>query len=111
MVTVPVCVALALLNQGKGNIVLDLGNIYPANLKARGKMCGKWQQFCCFAFYRRRQVSNGRDIRKGNAGIDTGLEGSFSSFEETSLVVLTSDAREKWREGCRVSPWGDDSRS
>ena len=27
---------------------------------------------------RRRQVSNGRDIRKGNAGIGAGLEGSFS---------------------------------
>ena len=33
-------------------------------------------------------VSNGRDIQKGNAGIDAGLEDSFSSFEETSLVVL-----------------------
>ena len=36
----------------------------------------------------RRQVSNGRDIRKGNAGIGAGLEGSLFSFEETSLVVL-----------------------
>ena len=34
------------------------------------------------------EVSNGRDIRKGNAGIGAGLEGSFFSFEETSLVVL-----------------------
>ena len=32
-------------------------------------------------------MSNGRDIRKGNAGIDAGLEGSFSSFEETYLVL------------------------
>ena len=30
MVKVPVCVALALLNQGKGSIVLDLGSVYPA---------------------------------------------------------------------------------
>ena len=29
-VKVPVCVALALLNQGKSSIVLDLGNIYLA---------------------------------------------------------------------------------
>ena len=56
-------------------------------------------------------MSNGRGIKKGDARIGAGLEGSFFSFEETSLVVLTSDAREKWREGCRVSPWGDDSRS
>ena len=47
-VTVPVCVAHALLNQGKGSIVLDLGSIFPANLKAMGRMCGKWQQFCWF---------------------------------------------------------------
>ena len=33
-------------------------------------------------------VSNGRDIRKGKAGIGAGLEGSLFSFEETSLVVL-----------------------
>ena len=33
-------------------------------------------------------MSNGRDIRKGNAGIDAGLEGSLSSFEETSFVVV-----------------------
>ena len=33
-------------------------------------------------------MSNGRNIRKGNAGIDAGLEGSLSSFEETFLVVL-----------------------
>ena len=38
-------------------------------------------------------MSNIRNIRKRNAGIDAGLEGSFSSFEETSFV-LTSDARE-----------------
>ena len=36
---------------------------------------------------RRRQVPNGRDIRKGNAGINAGFEGSFSSSEETSLVL------------------------
>ena len=48
LVTVPVCVAFALLNQGKGSIVLGLSSIYPANLKAMGRMCGKWQQFCCF---------------------------------------------------------------
>ena len=36
----------------------------------------------------RREVSNGRDIRKRNAGIGAGLEGSFFSFEETSLLVL-----------------------
>ena len=35
-----------------------------------------------------RQVSNGRDIRKRNAGIGAGLENSFFSFEETSLVIL-----------------------
>ena len=34
------------------------------------------------------EQSNGRYIRKGNAGIGAGLEGSFFSFEETSLVVL-----------------------
>ena len=34
-------------------------------------------------------MSNGRYIWKGNAGIGAGLEGSFSSFEETSLVVLS----------------------
>ena len=33
-------------------------------------------------------LSNGRDIRKGNAGNDAGLDGSFSYFEEISLVVL-----------------------
>ena len=33
-------------------------------------------------------MSNGRDTRKGNAGIGAGLEGSLFSFEETSLVVL-----------------------
>ena len=33
-------------------------------------------------------MSKCRDMRKENAGIDAGLEGSFSSFEETSLVVL-----------------------
>ena len=48
LVTVPVCVAFALLNQGKGSIVLDLSSIYHANLKAMGRMCAKWQQFCCF---------------------------------------------------------------
>ena len=35
VVTVPVCVALALLNQGKGSIVLDLGSIYPAESDGR----------------------------------------------------------------------------
>ena len=34
------------------------------------------------------QVSNGRGIRKGKARIGAGLEGSFFSFEETSLVVF-----------------------
>ena len=34
-----------------------------------------------------RQVSKCRDIRKGNAGIDVGFGGSFSSFEKTSPVL------------------------
>ena len=33
-------------------------------------------------------MSNGRGIKKGDARIGAGLEGSFFSFEETSLVVL-----------------------
>ena len=32
-------------------------------------------------------MSNGRDMWKGDAGIGVGLEGSFSSFEETSVVL------------------------
>ena len=35
-----------------------------------------------------RCMSNGRDIRKGDARIGAGLESSFSSFVETSLLVL-----------------------
>ena len=37
---------------------------------------------------RRRQESNGRGIRKGNARIGAGLEGSFFPLGETSLFVL-----------------------
>ena len=33
-------------------------------------------------------MSNGRGIRKGDARIGAGLESSFSSFVETSLLVL-----------------------
>ena len=33
-------------------------------------------------------MSNDRGIEKGDAGIGAGLEGSFFSFEDTSLVVL-----------------------
>ena len=43
MVQVPVCVALALLNQGTSSIVLDLGT--SILLKAMGRTSGKWQQF------------------------------------------------------------------
>ena len=55
-------------------------------------------------------LSNGRDIRKGNAGIGADLEGSFFSFGETSLVVLNRRCEGEMEEGCRVSLWGDDSR-
>ena len=34
-------------------------------------------------------MSNGRDIKKGDARFGAGLEGSSSSSGETSLVVLT----------------------
>ena len=39
-------------------------------------------------------VSNGRDIRKGKAGIGAGLEGSLFSFEETCLVLNLRCERE-----------------
>ena len=48
LVTVPACEAFALLNQGEASMMLDLSSIYPVNLKAMGRMFGKWQQFCCF---------------------------------------------------------------
>ena len=52
MVKVPVCVALALLTQGKGNIiVLDLGNIYPAESDGKNvrqmATIGFWQSGIC----------------------------------------------------------------
>ena len=57
-------------------------------------------------------MSNGRGEKKGDARFGAGLEGSFSSFGETSLVVLTLGCQVgKWRGDCRVSLWGDDSRS
>ena len=37
---------------------------------------------------------NGRGIREGNARIGAGLEGSFFSFEETSLVLNLRCERE-----------------
>ena len=34
-------------------------------------------------------------MSKGDAGFDAGLEGSFSSFGQTSLCIKTSVVREK----------------
>ena len=41
-------------------------------------------------------VSNGRGIKKGDARFGAGLEDSFSSFGETSLVVLTHRSDVRW---------------
>ena len=87
MVTVPVCAAFALLNQGKGSIVLDLSSIYPANLKAMGIMCGKWQQFCCFGNMKQNRT---RCVVK--LGITTGNRGKTAGvFSNMGIIyaVLT----------------------
>ena len=51
-------------------------------------------------------MSNGRDIRKGNAGIGAGLEGSFFSFEETSLVVLNLRCEGEMEGRQQIEPMG-----
>ena len=86
VVTVPVCIALALLNQGKGSIVLDLGSIYPAILKAMGRMCGKRQQYCCFG--------NMEQHRTGcvvKLGITTGKRGKTAGeLSNLSIIYVAS---------------------
>ena len=52
------------------------------------------------------EVSNGRDIRKGNAGIGAGLEGSFFSFEETFLVVLNRRCEREMEGRLQSEPMG-----
>ena len=51
-------------------------------------------------------MSNGRGTRKGNAGIDAGLEGSFFSFKETSLVALNLRCERDMEERLQSEPMG-----
>ena len=52
-------------------------------------------------------MSNGRDIRERNAGIGASLEGSFFSFEETSLVVLNLRCKGEIEGRLQSEPMGE----
>ena len=51
-------------------------------------------------------LSNGRDIRKGNAGIGAGLDGSSFYFDETSLVVLNLRCEREMEGRLQSEPMG-----